>query len=131
MSLITANYLKVRNENLIREVEKLIGHKLDGWELGCVHYYSYETPEKIVEYIKQMRKTSRFGHDEKPTNAQEAKDSGEFKVGDKVRYSYSVRGADVDDIFIVVKVIDYKTVRINRIRDGREWNEFDYNLVDA
>lgn len=71
MSLITANYLKVRNENLIREVEKLIGHKLDGWELGCVHYYSYETPAKIVEYIKQMRKTSRFGHDEKPTNTQD------------------------------------------------------------
>lgn len=67
----------------------------------------------------------------KPTNAQEAKDSNEFKVGDKVRYSYSVRGADVDDIFKVVKVIDYQRVIIKRIRDGKEWDEFDYNLIAA
>ena len=65
----------------------------------------------------------------KPMNAQEAKDSNEFKVGDKVRYSYSVHGADVDDIFKVVKVIDYQKVIIKRIRDGKEWDEFDYNLV--
>ena len=60
---------------------------------------------------------------------QNIRKNDDFNVGDKVRYAYSVRGADVDEVFQVVKDIDFQYVMIRRMSDGREWKEFSHNLV--